>query len=333
MNSKYKNKIYLQEFQKWINTDGYIGYVGCSFTWGQGLWNYDKDNLDTPTYQEYIFQNIEPTKWTQETRKKLRYPNLLSKHFGADSISKEGNGGSDIQSLDILNDVLNSRSQSPEMKGKWPLEKMKLLVFQHSAVSRCSSVFKFKGKQYIIELQGDRKLGNNDLDGIWELNHKEPWTPTLQQKYLMHANPEDKDSGRWASKDIFFDYLIDKGIGIDEYWYEHCRYWLREVQRILGMYNDLGIPIVCWHWERDLIEVIHEEEFEWIRSITMPLICEGKSFPFYMEAAHTHKNLYIRDDEEANRYPTDSDEHPSKWGHEVITSSIIDNLRQRGITI
>ena len=46
MNSKYKNKIYLQEFQKWINTDGYIGYVGCSFTWGQGLWNYDKDNLD-----------------------------------------------------------------------------------------------------------------------------------------------------------------------------------------------------------------------------------------------------------------------------------------------
>ena len=46
-----------EEWRNWIKTSGYIGYVGWSFTWGQGLWNYDKNNKNTPTYDEYIFED------------------------------------------------------------------------------------------------------------------------------------------------------------------------------------------------------------------------------------------------------------------------------------
>ena len=168
------------EWRNWIKTSGYIGYVGCSFTWGQGLWNYDKNNKNTPTYDEFIFENIQPTEESDNVRKELRYPNLLSTHFGTDVISKMMNGGSDAQSYTILEDVINSRSQNPEMSGKWPLEKMRLLIFQHSALVRNNHVFDYKGKKYRVNLKGGEHHVHIDDDndererdfGVFEIY---PW--------------------------------------------------------------------------------------------------------------------------------------------------------------
>lgn len=320
-----------EAWREWIKTNGYVGAVGCSFTWGQGLWNYDTNNKNTPTYDEYIFQGIEPTLDSQKVREKLRYPRLLANHFGTDELSKALNGGCDAQSIDILNDVIHSRSQNPEMKGKWPLDKMRLLIFQHSAVVRCNHLFNFNGKKYRIELRSDGSV----QDEIWEvkergdLYHRDKWEKERYEELACGV-----DDGRRVSSDIFFNYLVSVGMNIDEFWLHHCRRWLRRVQDTLRKFDDLGIPIVCWHWDIDLINVIHEEEFEWIRSITAPIIVNDKSYSHYMEAAiPNHRDLFIRYDKEANRYGEDKDEHPSKWGMEVITSSILKNLQDRDITI
>jgi hypothetical protein len=329
------------EWRNWIKTSGYIGYVGCSFTWGQGLWNYDKNNKNTPTYDEYIFENIQPTEESDNVRKELRYPNLLSTHFGTDVISKMMNGGSDAQSYTILQDVLNSRSQNPEMSGKWPLEKMRLLIFQHSALVRNNHVFDYKGKKYRVNLKGGEHHvhiddDNNERERGFGLFEIYPWQSIkingdTKEQYEQCA--QDEDAGKYVSNDIFFDWLVDSGITIEEFWLHHSRVWLRKIQDLLLEFDNLGIPIVCWHWEEELLGVIHEEEFDWIRSITAPIIVNNVEYPYYTKATEVHPNLFIDKDKEANNYPHDTDQHPSKYGHEIITSSIITNLQDRDITI
>lgn len=317
-------------WREWITTNGYIGFVGCSFTWGQGLWVYDKDNKNTPTYSEYIFQNIEPTEESDNVRKELRYPKILGDHFGTDILSKKMNGGCDAQSMDILEDVLNRTSQNPEMSGKWPLEKMRLLIFQHSALIRNSYIFDYKGKRYRVKPQE----GVGITDGVWEIY---PWETRSKENNDNRGQYEQcscaDDEGRFVDDGIFYDYLIDAGIDVNEFVLHYARQVLRKVQDILKEFDNLGIPIVCWHWEEELLNVIDEEEFTWIKSLTAPIIVNDKEFPYYGMAAESHKNLYIKDDETSNRYGEDTDEHPSKYGHEIIASSIITNLRDREITL
>ena len=133
----------------------YILFMGCSFTWGQGLWNYDKSNPSTPTYKEYIFEEKYPTLESDKERIKLRFPNLVSTHYGLEHIAKSNNGGSEEESLRCLECFLNDgKWHNDNFHYPWPVDKCKLLVFQFSSVVRNYSQFEHKGNVYRIRLNG-----------------------------------------------------------------------------------------------------------------------------------------------------------------------------------
>jgi hypothetical protein len=77
-------------------------FAGCSFTWGQGLWFYLDTNEHVPSFEEWIFQNKPLPSGSHEIREKLRYPKLVSDDLNLDIISKVENGGTDEESIHLI---------------------------------------------------------------------------------------------------------------------------------------------------------------------------------------------------------------------------------------
>ena len=293
-------------------TSDYIIFMGCSFTWGQGLWSYDKNNPMTPTYDEFIFDEVLPPIESDKYRMKLRYGNLVSENYGLQMLTKATNGGSEVESIRILNEMLIGK-KNDQQGYVFPLDLCKLCVFQFSAAERNYDHFEFRNKIYRIDLQANKYPDKDSFVSV--------------DKGLYNNGIYDEEICKPANIDIFFDYLIDRGLDIDEYFDLHCRQWLSKVQKVCTKLEDKGIPCIFWHWEDYYLP--HLDGFPWLKKRTLPLMYNGESFGCYNDMAQKYPNLYIRGDKTANRYPKDKDEHPSKEGHSVISESVIKFIDDR----
>tara|TARA_A200000159_G_scaffold159903_1_gene179190 strand:- start:1744 stop:2682 length:939 start_codon:yes stop_codon:yes gene_type:complete len=292
--------------------DDYILFMGCSFTWGQGLWNYDKSNEATPTYDEYIFENIYPTLESDKERIKLRFANIVSTHFGLEHITKESNGGSEEESLRFLNNFTKG------VKGHYPyqlsVDKCKLLVFQFSSVVRNYNIFEYKGNVYKLRLNGQ-----------W-LPDKEDF---ITMNYDLWLDGVDWDSERDESADIdiFYEYLMSRNLDIHGYFKEHLMFWLGKVEKVCKEIEDMGIPCVFLHWESEYLEYLYA--WDWLKERTLPILYKEETFGCIEDAYMKYPELTILGDKEANTYPNDTDAHPSKKCHKVIGDSIIKFIDER----
>lgn len=293
----------------------YILFMGCSFTWGQGLWNYDKSNPSTPTYREYIFEEKYPTLESDKERLKLRFPNLVSTHYGLEHIAKSNNGGSEEESLRCLECFLNDgKWYNDNFHYPWPVDKCKLLVFQFSSVVRNYSIFEHKGNVYRLR-----------LNGHW-LPDKEDFV-TMNYDLWLDGEDWDSEEDEPADIDIFYDYLMSNKWDIHDFFKQHTTYWLDKVTSVCKKIEDMGIPCVFLHWETEYLEFLYE--WDWLKERTLSILYKGETFGCIEEAYMKYSELTIEGDKECNTYPNDKDTHPSKIGHEAISDSIIKFIDDR----
>jgi len=84
-----------------------IIFAGDSFTWGQGLYFYSElPRIIYPPFNEYIGNNV--TKSHILFKNTKSFARLVSNHFNTFEIKKEGNGGSDDESLEFIDNLFKN---------------------------------------------------------------------------------------------------------------------------------------------------------------------------------------------------------------------------------
>lgn len=89
-----------------------ILFLGCSFTWGQGLWfeKWHEDGISTDVMNKNLppqFPQEAMGYYDDEIRKKYHYPNLVAKELDRQYVTRWGNGGSNYNIHNCLTNVTN----------------------------------------------------------------------------------------------------------------------------------------------------------------------------------------------------------------------------------
>ena len=119
-----------------------IIFAGDSFTWGQGLYFYSKlPRLFYPEFNEPGRDNI--TKSHILFKNSKSFPRLVSNYFN--TFEKEGNGGSDAESLEFIDDLF---------KNDFVYDDFNFAILQTTQPFRTKFDFIYDNIEY-------------NLDGIW----------------------------------------------------------------------------------------------------------------------------------------------------------------------
>ena len=101
--------------------EGIFVAVGDSFTWGQGLYYYDlikNSKLSAKEIKDFLLSDLKGShyQWVNirhkitnrdlESIKSLRYIDLISKELDMDYITKEANGGSNHNNINLIGNTL-----------------------------------------------------------------------------------------------------------------------------------------------------------------------------------------------------------------------------------
>jgi len=106
---------------------GILG-LGCSYTWGEGLYFYsDLDNLPFSENHMFDFNKVTPAMMLYKN--KHRFIDLISNHYNTWCWVEPGNGGTNIQFCDYIETNFKNRD-------KFNYNDFSLLVFQFTQVSR-----------------------------------------------------------------------------------------------------------------------------------------------------------------------------------------------------
>lgn len=112
-------------------------FAGDSFTWGQGLYYYSGlPNIYIPSPGHYIDDCVSPAH--KKYVKIKRYARLVSNNFDTFELVKRNNGGSDIDSLDFINDVFKH--------GNFNYKDISYVIFQTTQFMRSPFEIEINGK-------------------------------------------------------------------------------------------------------------------------------------------------------------------------------------------
>lgn len=116
-----------------------ILFLGCSFTWGQGLYFYS--DLDTVIYpnDENSFNQKDISHAQIKYKNKFRFPRLVANHFKTFEHTRSMNGGSEDQSFDFLDNLFLQ---------DFVYEDFSYIIIQISHIFRNSFKFNYNGLEY-----------------------------------------------------------------------------------------------------------------------------------------------------------------------------------------
>ncbi|NBU82781.1 MAG: hypothetical protein EBS55_14155, partial [Flavobacteriaceae bacterium] len=104
-----------------------IIFAGDSFTWGQGLYYYSNlPNLKIPKTGHYIDTYVTPSH--RKFKDTKRFARLVANEFETFELAKIGNGGSDYESLDFIDDIFK--------KNGYKYEDISYVIFQSTYFMR-----------------------------------------------------------------------------------------------------------------------------------------------------------------------------------------------------
>jgi hypothetical protein len=116
-----------------------IVFLGCSFTWGQGLYFYSGlDTLKLPS-NEYVFNQNEVTDAHIMYKNKFRFARLVSDEFKTFEVTKNINGGSENHSFEFLDKLFIKN---------FCYEDFDYIVLQISHIYRNDFEYEYDGKIY-----------------------------------------------------------------------------------------------------------------------------------------------------------------------------------------
>jgi hypothetical protein len=118
-------------------------FVGDSFTWGQGLYFYSKlNNQKHPPAGKYIDSEVTPLQ--KKYKDSRRFARIVANHFNTFEVVKESNGGSDINSLEFIDDFFK----------KYSYNDVSTIIFQTTHFGRSPFTFTYEGIEYSCNIDG-----------------------------------------------------------------------------------------------------------------------------------------------------------------------------------
>jgi hypothetical protein len=155
-----------------MSTDGMV-FLGCSFTFGHGLWHYTKEE-GLPKDDICISPKDFPNAYT--FMKNNRFSKIVSNHFGKFDIVKSHTAGCDEVSLEFLSEILglNTWQRKYTMDESFDFNQISHVIFQTSYLDRCA-LYENGKKMKIYDSQTiwkERGKIIKEVESFWdELKH------------------------------------------------------------------------------------------------------------------------------------------------------------------
>lgn len=231
-----------------------IAFLGCSFTWGQGLYYYSNlESLREPEYCRYDSLLVKPShiKYAES----VRFSRTVANHFKTFDIAVPGNGGTNQTIIRWFIEIL-SMPEGHSFGGVYaPCEfsDFSHVIFQMTEWSR---------KRFYITVDGTRyEILNN--------NHK--YDPDISL--------------------IFNKFLVENNITIDEFEQFMIESNFQDVKNFLKLVEQNGVKAYVMTWPDAYISLIKNDEFMSQRFIKF--LYKDTSFDSITELMDQHKEMVI----------------------------------------
>jgi len=289
-----------------------IVFVGCSFTWGQSLWMYEKEPKNIPCALEWTRFGYDIEEELIQTKDKYRFANLVCNELGNyEPITKLLNGGTDEESVRfvdlVLSNDLKDNTDRHLYKGETNPNDIDAIVFQTTQTYRSSYPFELNGKYYKIYSTPNMK----NLSRVMEMRYNTDSKVGDETIYSTHVVENGMD--------IFVDFLISNNIKVEDFEKAHIKKWTNEIETVLKKYHEKGKKVFLLCWTDEYLEEINKNNF--LKSIFVPLYYDNKKFDCINELYKYNEEMRI-DKHIKNRY-MGFDEHPSSICHQTISNSIL----------
>jgi hypothetical protein len=164
-----------------MNTKGVLG-IGCSFTWGEGLYFYS--NLpDLPALKEYHRFDYTLTEDHIKFKDENRFLRIVANEYKMWDIANSGNGGSNVRNIE---DYVNGYLQETV---NLPISKMGLIIYQFTSQYR-DYVNKIRTKEGwltgdVMSIEQQIEFVNNEITK-WESEGVKVVTLSWYEEFPNH---------------------------------------------------------------------------------------------------------------------------------------------------
>lgn len=273
-----------------------IATVGCSFTWGQGLWYYHDTTEYIPSTYEYL-HNVHPIPQSSlEFKDKNNWPGIVSSHFNTSFIMKSWNGGTDFESIKFIETDVLTKSEEVD----W-------LIFQTTQLYRSPFQFEIDGKHYVIKSQPDKEnldelvyLANGKYDGL-------------------HIKEKNFDK--------FYDWAHKNDINPYTFCQMNLITVMDNIENILKECESKGIKTGILCWTEEYQTEILRRKFLCDRFIRLNY--NNQEFTHIDDMQQKNPQFFIAKDNtklhsSGNGTPQQDDWHPSLECHKIIADHVIE---------
>jgi len=267
-------------------------FVGCSFTWGQGLYYYSNmPTLKEPPPDHYLAQLI---RWThhkfQET---IRYPRLVANHFNTFELTQDFNGGATHSIIEYWNNRFGTSTETQKTitnsgSHYYDYNDVSHVFFQFTQWSRTELTITHDGK-----------------------------TIGPKQRYELWQDIE--------SLNTFIQWLNAQNITFEEFLHRSKQEDVARVRTFLENFESQGIKTAVLSWPEDMVEYIQGDP--WLAERFITLDYNGSTFNSIEKLMSIHKYLTINSDYDNFEDPP-KDHHPSMKCHGIMANSIIKYLEK-----
>jgi hypothetical protein len=285
-------------------------FTGCSFTWGQGLWSYYKTDKKIPTVQEYITLNYPIPEDALQFRDSVRWPGLVSSHFGVDWVIKRHNGGTDEESLRFIWEVKeNNVGKNTLLTHNVEWDNVEYIILQTTQLYRSPFTFFYKGEEYNL-------LSEYDMPNLTQLDKVIRQSDRVgDYRHITQPN-----------FDIFYNWMIENNYKIEDFQTIHLNHMVDEIEKTFKKLEAENKKPIVWSWTSEYYDEILKRDF--FKDKFVRLTYKNKEYNCLEDIMSEYPELIIGCDPEVINF-SDSDGHPSLKAQRLIADSIINFIQSR----
>lgn len=287
-------------------------FLGCSFTWGQGLYYYS----NMPTLAEPLPDHYDPKLVTEahlQYKNRIRYPRLVADHFDTWELVHPHNGGSNHSAVKWFRNWLSN--DLPEDKIRYELlENTHMSMNKHDADSPPKMYYFSEFSHVFIQLT---QFWRNNII----LQHK---GETHNIPFAMVA-PNNKDNKHLS--DLFYDFLETYNIELEDWIQRYQQDNINEVKEFLMMCENHGIKTGLLTWPEHHLPFIEKDP--WLKERFIEFNYKDETFTSIEKLMEKHRECEIKHDYYNFKTPP-KDHHPSKICHRIMADAVINYIDRKG---